>query len=89
MVVLNQNQTIYANFSRRPSLTAQGRVEGLRPEGFVFTLFGEAGTRYQIERSSNLGSWTPSGILTNWYGTNQFRDPAAYPLQFYRAVALP
>jgi hypothetical protein len=88
-VMLDQSKTIYANFTRRPALIAQGRVEGIRPEGFVLTVVGDMGARYQVERSSNLGSWAALGTVTNWYGTNQFRDPTISSPRFYRALLLP
>ena len=55
------------------------------------TLTGEFGGHYQIDGSTNLVEWMELWVLTNTFGTTQFKDEAATntPLRFYKAVAVP
>ena len=86
-ITMNQSKLIYANFTKKPRLTA----EMLREEGLRLTLIGDFTANYQMETSSNLTLWTASSILTNTTGTAQFMDSAAtnVPRRFYRARLLP
>jgi hypothetical protein len=63
----------------------------MRPEGFVLTLTGDFGGRYQIDGSTNFTGWSALGTVTNSYGTIQFTDPGATNLirRFYRGLLLP
>jgi uncharacterized repeat protein (TIGR02543 family) len=90
-VTMTANKTIYANFTHNPSLSFQASYEGLKPDGFVSTLTGDFGARYEIDASSNLVNWASLTIVTNSYGSVTFTDPAAPSLQrrFYRALLLP
>jgi hypothetical protein len=90
-LTMNQSKTIYANFSRKPSLSVRTGFEGLKPEGFQMTLTGEYGAGYEIDGSTNLVNWIPLGFLTNSYGSSQFLDSSATNLnrRFYRAVLVP
>jgi hypothetical protein len=88
---MNQNKTIYANFTHAPTLSVTASFEGLKPEGFILTLRGDYGAHYEIDGSTSLTSWTSLGMLTNSFGTIQWLDPSASSLtgRFYRAVLLP
>jgi hypothetical protein len=90
-LVMNQSKLIYANFSHGATLSVSNRYDGLKPEGFVMTITGDNGGRYQVEASSNLVQWSPLGMVTNYYGTADFEDYSASVLSrsFYRAVLLP
>jgi hypothetical protein len=90
-VVLDQSKIIYANFTHRSALSAHASYEGLKQEGFVLTLTGDFGGRYQISSSSNLLNWLAVGIVTNPFGTVQFLDTNAMNLtrRFYQGVLLP
>lgn len=90
-VTMTTNKAIYANFTHNPSLSFQASYEGLKPEGFVSTLTGDFGARYEIDASSNLVNWVALTTVTNSFGSVTFTDPAAPSLQrrFYRALLLP
>jgi hypothetical protein len=87
-VTLNQNKTIYANFSHQAVLSTRASYEGPKPEGFVLTLTGDAGAQYAIGVSTNLLNWTNLATVTNPWGTVQFLDTAStnFSRRFYRAV---
>ena len=91
IILMNQSKTIMANFTRQPSLSVLGGLNGLNEQGFRLTLTGEFGGYYRIDGSTNLLDWTPLVTITNTYGSTQFTDPSAtnMPLHFYRAVNLP
>jgi len=91
IVLMNQSKSIIANFTRRPSLSVLGGLNGLNESGFRLTLTGEFGGHYQIDGSTNLVEWMELWVLTNTFGTTQFKDEAATntPLRFYKAVAVP
>ena len=84
---MNQSKLIYANFTKKPRLTA----EMLREEGLRLTLTGDFTASYQIETSTNLASWTALSVLTNTTGTAQFVDSGVtnLPQLNYRARLLP
>jgi hypothetical protein len=88
---MNQSKVIYASFTEKPNLSVRAAYEGLKPEGFVLTLSGAFGAKYQIGASTNLTSWTSLTILTNTLGTAQYLDSGATNLnrRFYRATLLP
>ena len=88
---MDMSKTIYANFTHRANLRVSGMSAGLKPEGFVLTLTGDFGARYEIQASTNLSDWINLAPLTNTYGTLQFTDPGATNsnLKFYRAALLP
>jgi hypothetical protein len=91
MIVMNQSKSIGANFTRRPSLSVFGGLNGLNEQAFRLTLTGELGAHYRIDGSTNLMDWTGLAVLTNTFGTTQFADETATntPLRFYKAVAVP
>jgi hypothetical protein len=91
LIVMNQSKSITANFTRRPSLTVFGGLNGLNEQGFRLTLTGEVGGHYRIDGSTNLADWTGLVVLTNTFGTTQVIDESAtnIPLRFYKAVAVP
>lgn len=86
-LTLDANKLIYANFTRRPQLTA----EMLHNEGFRLSLIGDGAATYRLEMSTNLTAWAPLAEITNAVGTAQFIDLAATnaPQRFYRALILP
>jgi hypothetical protein len=90
-LLMGQSKTIYANFTHRASLSVKGVSEGLKPEGFVMTLTGDFGARYQIVSSTNLANWLQVLTVTNSYGTSQLTDTGAISSKrlFYRALLLP
>jgi hypothetical protein len=90
-LVMNQSKSVVAHFTRRPSLSVSGRLNGLNEQGFRLTLSGEFGGHYRIENSTNLVEWTEWVVVTNFLGTTQIADEAAtnLPVRFYRAVAVP
>jgi hypothetical protein len=85
VVTMNQSQTITANFTTRPTLSASLPLNGLFEDGFRFSVLGVFGGQYQIIGSTNLVNWTPLGMLTNTYGWTQFLDANGTnaPLGFY------
>jgi hypothetical protein len=44
---------------------------------FQFTILSGVGSVFQVERSSDLKTWTPIGPVTNLTGTLTFQDPSA------------
>jgi len=90
-LLMDQSKTIYANFTHKPTLSVRNGFDGLKPEGFQFTLTGDLGANYEIDGSTNLITWISLAILTNSYGTSQFLDSAATnsSRRFYRALLLP
>jgi len=90
-LTMNQTKTIFANFSHKPSLSIKAPFEGVKPEGFVMTISGDYGGRFEVDGSSNLVNWTVLGVVTNSYGSFEFIDSAAVnlPRRFYRSVMLP
>jgi hypothetical protein len=88
---VSSNKLIYANFSHGATLSCRSNYEGVMPEGFVFSLTGDVGGRYEVDGSSNLNSWSALGFVTNSYGTSQFTDSSLTnkSRQFYRAVLVP
>jgi len=90
-VTMSANKLIYANFTHGSSLSTRASYEGAKPEGFVFTLKGDYGAKYEIDGSTNLVTWTNLSTVTDMYGTMQFTDSGATNLsrRFYRAVLLP
>jgi len=91
IVFMNQSKTIMANFTRRPSLSVLGGLNGLNEQGFRLTLTGEFGGHYRIDGSTNLLDWTQLATLTNTFGIAQFTDVSAtnMPLRYYEAVEVP
>jgi len=89
-VMMTQSKTIYANFSRRPSLSFRSGLDGRKPEGFQFTLSGEFGATYSILTSTNLTNFSPYAFVTNTYGTSQMLDTNIVSIapRFYRALLL-
>jgi len=87
-VIVSQNLTLFAAFTRRPVLSS---ADGLKAEGFRLTLTGEYGAHHRIDSSTNLLDWTALTTLTNTYGFGQFTDETAagLPFRFYRAVTVP
>lgn len=65
-------------------------VERRPQHAFVWSVTGEPGFRYSIERSLKRDEWQPLLILTNTTGTTTFVDPDAPPpgLVLYRARML-
>jgi uncharacterized repeat protein (TIGR02543 family) len=90
IVTTAQSETITANFSRRPQLAVDTGLDGKTPEGFRFTLTGEAGV-YRIEESTNLSNWGQLALITNAFGKTQLTDPTTADInrRFYRAVVAP
>jgi hypothetical protein len=90
-ISMTTNRTVFANFTHTASLSAGAEYEGLKAEGFVLTLKGDLGGRYEMDGSTNLIVWTPLGLLSNTYGVMQFLDPEATNVsqRYYRAVLLP
>jgi hypothetical protein len=75
-----------------PQFTA-GRIDpgGIGPTGLlIWSLVGQAGCRYSIERSLGDFVWRPWLVLTNLTGTVTFDDPTPLPVPnaFYRARIL-
>jgi len=58
---------------------------------FNFILSGNAGFNYSIEATTNFGSWTPIGTLTNASGLVPFTETntPGYRFRAYRAKLLP
>jgi hypothetical protein len=88
-VTMNTNKVITANFTKRPQLALGPCLGGAGEDGFQFTLRGESGAAYQILGSTNLIEWAPLGVVTNPFGTVQFKDGAGTNAgqRFYRALA--
>jgi hypothetical protein len=63
--------------------THVGRIE--------LSVSGRAGTRFLIEASNDLDTWTPLMVVTNTPGGAAFVDPAGtrLPQRFYRAKPAP
>ena len=58
---------------------------------FQLMLSGDAGSRYQIDRSEDLTNWRQLTVVTNTTGLAQFAEPivAGVGQRFYRALLLP
>ena len=72
----------------RPLLLAPG----LASNGvFAFTLSGDAGFNYAIERTTNFSDWSVLAILPNPSGLVPFADTnsQSLPFQAYRARLIP
>jgi Zn-dependent metalloprotease len=68
-----------------PAQLSGGKVVGGH---FQFTIQSDAGSVFQIQRSTDLVTWTSLGPITNTTGSVPFQDPAS-PLSsrsFYRAL---
>jgi hypothetical protein len=91
IVLMDQSKTIYATFSRSPSISTTNSFEGFKPGGFTFTMAGDIGARYVLYASFNLQDWSVLHVFTNVAGTFQFTDSAAtnLPRRFYRSLLLP
>jgi hypothetical protein len=91
VVTMDRSRVVTATFTRRPTLSVQGPLAGLTPEGLRLVLQGEFGTAYQILGSTNLSDWLPLAVVTNQFGTVQFTDDSVSGSgqRFYRAVPLP
>lgn len=89
-LAMTQSRTIIASFSRKPRLSLWECGGHPFFRGLRFLLHGEIGLRYQLERSSDLSTWTPRTIVTNVSGTIQFDDPTILinTQRFYRANAI-
>ena len=56
------------------------QLEDRLPQGgLLWSLLGEAGFRYSIERQIGSSTWQPIMILTNITGTVTFTDPDTPP----------
>jgi len=90
-VTMDQGKIIYATFSHNPRLSLIGTLDGLKTEGFRFTLVGDFGASYEIDGATNLPNWTPLGVVTNPFGRIQFLDAGSPTAnrRFYRALLLP
>jgi hypothetical protein len=90
-VILNQSETIYANFSTNFNLSFRLGPGSGTSEGVEIDLSGELGSQYRVDGSTDLINWTPLFNLTNSVGTLHFVDTNAEHLnfRFYRAVLLP
>jgi hypothetical protein len=90
-LTMTASRVITANFTRRPVLRLWD-CSGQRDwEVFQFTISGDYGERYRIDRCTNLTAWTSTATLTNTFGTVQFTDLLATnpPQRFYRAYREP
>lgn len=77
-----------------PSIPPKVETLGVLPDGkFVLRVFGEPGTEYQVEVSSDLNQWEPimTGIASQVGGTFDFVDADAgnHISRFYRASTQP
>ena len=82
------NRNITANFTRNPRLTILSTPETVALEGFRFSLNGELGEIYSVQKTSGLTNWTTFVTVTNLFGTTQISDSASTNSdpQFYRAI---
>jgi hypothetical protein len=87
-LVLNGSKSVQAHFSKIPSLQAGPCFGGWSETGFRLTLNGDWGSRYTLERSSNLQDWIPVLDVTNSFGSSHVVDVSAtnQTLRAYRAV---
>lgn len=90
-VTLKHSETVTANFSKRPWLEPLVNLDGVRNEGMRMILFGDAGTDYAIQGSSNLVSWTNVAVVNSPYGAAQITDGPSTNLahRLYRALSPP
>jgi hypothetical protein len=90
-LTLDQSKLVYANFSHKPRLSAQGGFVGLNSEGFELLILGDYGASYEIDETSNFLTWSTLGTVTNLYGTSEFLDRSATNRSrgSYRAMELP
>ncbi len=90
-IQLNQSETIYANFTTNDSLLIYPVTPPGTADGVALDIFGELGTHYRLDASSDLVNWTSLYDLTNYVGTLHYIDPNAtnLPFRYYRAVILP
>jgi hypothetical protein len=88
-VILNQSKTITANFTGGTILKVDPQLqEGLRLDGFHFSLLSDPGSVLEIRSSSNLVSWESMGFVTNQTGEMELLDPSAADSvrKFYKSV---
>lgn len=86
-VTLDQSKVITATFTRAPVLFVDAQLgEGLKPEGFRFSMQGDLNSIYQLFWSTNLGQWQSLGYVTNQLGQTEILDSGATnsPQKFYR-----
>jgi len=85
MVALSAENVANPGGSLRLRLDQPG--DGMSSQGFHFTLDGDPGFAWQIQRSSNLSQWQQVGNVSNASGKIQFTDPSATnsSRHFYRA----
>jgi hypothetical protein len=89
LVTMNQDQTVYANFTAQPKLSVtRSGLEGMTPDGLRLTLASAPQSVWQILGSTNFDLWQAVGTVSNSYGEVQFTDPGALqiPYRFYRAA---
>jgi hypothetical protein len=91
VISMSQSRLITAHFTRRPLLAVGGCVAQANRGPFQLLLTGQMGKRFEIDRTTDLNTWTPLVILTNAYGTVQYNDPSlSNQIQrFYRGVPAP
>lgn len=88
-VDMTQSRVVTANFTNWPVLVAN--QQSFTPQGFQLSVLSGPGLVYQIQASSNLGTWTNLGVVTNTSGNTLFIDPAGMklPMRFYRGTSWP
>jgi hypothetical protein len=88
-ITMSQDKVITANFTSVPLFRINPQFgEGLRPEGFRFSLLSDPGSVYEIRSSTNSTVWESLGYVTNSIGEIQMLDPGAIdsPWKLYRRI---
>ena len=88
---MDNNKTVRGNFTKRPRLVIPECFGYFGDDGFRLLLSGEIGSRYSIEKSSDLQQWSSVATVTNVLGLTQFDAPSSTNanLECYRALAIP
>ncbi|MBI1839834.1 MAG: chitobiase/beta-hexosaminidase C-terminal domain-containing protein [Verrucomicrobia bacterium] len=87
-VITDRSKVIEARFTRKPRLEVAPCRGGFRPEGFRYSVVGDAGQTYGIMLSLDGQQWIQGPTATNAFGITTLIDPTArIPSKYYRGIS--
>ncbi len=85
---MNRSWSVTANFTARPRLTLEACPASQEGGLLRLRLAGEYGSRYEVQLSLDLRSWSTLGAITNRFGTTVINVPSD-GIGFVRARLIP